>query len=70
MFGLFNAPDCQHPVLGTFVWQRGRWRGGIVIPQQHRVPLILAGSRKGPAPDALTLALALPADFSAIAEPL
>ncbi|MFY8116790.1 MAG: DUF6985 domain-containing protein [Roseateles sp.] len=48
MFGLFETKDLQHPEFGVFSWERGCWRGRCALACGVPVPLIIAGSRKGP----------------------
>lgn len=60
MFGLFRTPDVSHPQLGVLTWKNGHWRGDIALPGCGRVPLVLAGSRKGPDEAALSHGMALP----------
>lgn len=64
MFGLFSTTDTQHPQLGTLKLQKGHWRGTMALPGKGAVPLILAGSRKGPDTAAVGEALLLPARFA------
>jgi len=60
MFNFFKTADVVHPVLGTLKWRRGCWRGELALFGGHRLPLILAGSRKGPDEEALAQAIAVP----------
>ena len=66
MFGLFKTEDFQHPTLGTFKWTRGCWRGEASLPGAKTAPLIVGGSRKGPDPEALDLAVNLNRDLQSV----
>ena len=66
MFGLFRTPDVSHPQLGVLTWKNGCWRGEISLPGCGRVPLVLAGSRKGPDAEALSHGMAVPNVFRSI----
>jgi hypothetical protein len=66
MFGLFKTEDFQHPSLGTFQWTRGYWRGRASLPGARTAPLIVSGTRKGPEPEALNLAINLSRDLQSV----
>lgn len=66
MFGLFKTQDIQHPILGTFKWIRGCWRGAVSLPGGIVVPLVVGGARKGPDHEALKLAVNLGRDLQSV----
>lgn len=66
MFGLFKTEDFQHPILGTFKWVRGCWRGTLSLPGGTVVPLIVGGTRKGPIHEALKQAVNLDRDLQSV----
>ena len=55
MFDLFKSGPFTDPELGELRRSRGAWRGTIVL-DGRLVPLVIAGPRKAPDPDALALA--------------
>ena len=66
MFGLFKTGDFQHPTLGVFRWVGSCWRGEISLAGGTAVPLIIAGTRKGPDHAALRHAENFGRDFKTI----
>jgi hypothetical protein len=60
MFGLFTTPVFRYPVLGAFKRSRGHWRGTIELSPGQSVPLVLAGPRSEPDPQAIAIARTLP----------
>lgn len=66
MFGLFKTEDFQHPTLGSFQWARGCWRGVAALAGAQAAPLIVGGTRKGPDPAALNLAINLNQDLQSV----
>lgn len=55
MFDLFRSTPITDPELGELRRSRGAWRGTVRLDGRP-VPLVIAGPRKAPDPDALRLA--------------
>ena len=55
MFDLFKSAPLIDPELGELRRSRGAWRGTITL-DGRAVPLVIAGPRKAPDPEALRLA--------------
>ena len=70
MFGLFESPPFRDPVLGELKRSRGYWRGSLALAADQSLPLALCGSRKQPDPQAVALALAIPAAFDGWRAPM
>lgn len=66
MFGLFRTPDVDHPRPGTLSWQPGCWRGRFRFLERGDVPIVLAGSRKGPDAAAVARGMAVPDAYRAV----
>ncbi len=64
MFDLFKQRTLLDPVLGELCRARGAWRGTIMLDGRP-VPLVLAGPRSTPDPEALRLARTVAAEFPA-----
>jgi hypothetical protein len=54
--GLFATSDAHDDVLGPLTRRRGWWRGTVDVGGHRAVPLALPGPRRGPDPEAVTLA--------------
>ena len=63
MFNLFGSSKIIDPNLGEFTRSRGYWRGTVAIDVWSNVPLIVAGERAAPEPEALAAAKAVAAHF-------
>ena len=63
MFGLFKSPTFQDATLGELQRKGGYWRSTITLAGQS-VPLVIAGGKEQPDPQALALAQALPAQVA------
>ena len=55
MFDLFKSGPFTDPELGELRRSRGAWRGTVQV-EGRPVPLVIAGARKAPDPEALQLA--------------
>ena len=55
MFDLFKSGPFTDPELGELRRSRGAWRGTVQL-EGRPVPLVIAGARKAPDPEALQLA--------------
>ena len=64
MFDLFRPAPISDPELGELRRSRGAWRGTLVL-EGRPVPLIVAGPRSGPDPDALRVARTVAAGYPA-----
>lgn len=64
MFGLFKSAPFIDPQLGELRRSRGAWRGTLVLDANSTVPLILAGSRAAPDPEALRVGRSIPTEFA------
>jgi hypothetical protein len=60
MFGLFKSHPFRDSQLGELVRSRGHWRGSLTLGTNSAAPLVLAGDRSQPDPQALSLARELP----------
>lgn len=60
MFGPFKSQPFRDAQLGEFVRSRGHWRGTLSLDSISSSPLVLAGDRSQPDPQALRLARDLP----------
>jgi hypothetical protein len=67
MLQFFRTHPVTDPVLGELVRSRFYWRGSIVLGGRE-FPLVLGGSRSGPAAEATGIAHALPGMWSAARE--
>jgi len=63
MFGLFKTPSFLDAALGELQRKGGYWRGTITLEGQT-LPLVIAGGKEQPDPQALALAQALPAQYA------
>ena len=64
MFDLFKPAPISDPALGELRRSGGAWRGRLVLDGRS-VPLIVAGPRSGPDPEALRVARTVAADYAA-----
>jgi hypothetical protein len=64
MFDLFKSGPFNDPELGELRRSRGAWRGTVRL-DGRAVPLVIAGPRKAPDPDALRLARTVTAAYPA-----
>lgn len=62
MFDLFRTKPIVDPQLGELRRSRGAWRGTLMLDGRP-VPLVVAGSRSGPEPEALRLARSVSAGY-------
>jgi hypothetical protein len=60
VFGLFKSQPFRDARLGEFVRSRALWRGTLSLDSNSVAPLVLAGDRSQPDPQALSLARDLP----------
>ena len=64
MFGLFKSAPFIDPQLGELRRSRGAWRGTLVLDANSTVPLVIAGSRAAPDPEALRVARSIHPQFA------
>jgi hypothetical protein len=65
MFGFFKSGRVVDPQFGELVRSRGRWRGTMDLGPAAGIPLVLAGPRTAPDPEALAAARDLSVRFQA-----
>lgn len=64
MFSLFKSPSFHDPELGELRRSRRRWRGSLAVEASGDVPLVLAGTRSAPDPQAVAIAREVPTQLA------